>query len=444
MSDLAISGVEYFKSLAKLEGIKLTSLEAACRLLDLLGNPQDKIPAVHVAGTNGKGTVCAILAAILFSTGKSVGQTSSPHLVDVCERCLVNGWPASPQDFGQAVEAVVSVARQAELSPSYFVLGIAAAFYHFAHLKLDWTVVEVGLGGRFDATNALKQPRVSVITNIDYDHTELLGKSLQEIAANKAGIIRKSVPVFVGEMPLEAQSEIEKIAATVDAPIECFGRDFYYDSEISALVINGNQLPLSLKNFSLQGAHQLKNAILAARIALHLGLSQEAIEAGLARVRWPGRLERFQTARETEQVSEVLLDVAHNPAGILVLVDCLKSLLSQKEKRFKRLTFVLSILETKDWSAMLRLLEEAAEIFLRDFEVETKYVFTSSGNSRAVSPEVLREQISNGVALNDCEEAFRWALEDADSDTLVVVTGSVYLVGKIRPLIDDRPIRTIV
>src|SRR5690349_15775671 len=170
-----LKGVEYFESLQYLEGKKFSPLESVASLFEVLGNPQDAVPAVHVAGTNGKGSVCALVAAMLHASGKNVGQTSSPHLSSFTERCLVNGCPISEAEFETAVNAIVETAERENILPSYFVLGLAVAFCEFARRKLDWAVVEVGIGGTLDATNLMKRPEVSLITSVSVDHTDILG-----------------------------------------------------------------------------------------------------------------------------------------------------------------------------------------------------------------------------------------------------------------------------
>ncbi len=416
------TGLAYFESLQHLEGRKFSSIESARLLLGLLGNPQDAVPVIHVGGTNGKGSVCSILSAMFIASGKHVGQTSSPHLCSVTERCFIDGAPVDEASFGKAIDSIVRIAQENDLAPSYFVLGIAASFYEFSRRKLDWAVVEVGLGGRLDATNLVAEPVVSIITGISYDHTELLGTSLREIAWNKAGILRPGVPVFLGDMADEAENEIRRIAGERGCPVFALGKELLPSREDDALVYR----------LKLLGDYQKRNALLAVFVARHLGLSAEAIGAGIEAARWPGRLEFLSAvAFRGAAPRPVLLDVAHNVQGIEGLCRFLG------ECAETEICFVVSILSRKSWKEMIACLKEL------ELRHRVRWIFTDSGGSGAVSPQELREEAGAGEAIADPATALAYAFAHSNPDELIVVTGSVYLVGKIRPLVTEIPVRTV-
>lgn len=438
-------GLRYFESLHHLEGKRFTPFATARELLTLLGDPQDRVPAVHVAGTNGKGTVCAILAAILRSAGADVGQTVSPHLMDVAERCLINGQPQSRDRFGAAVEHVVRVAAGAGIAPGYFVLGVLASFYEFARLELDWMVIEVGLGGAVDATNTMARPLATVITSIGLDHTELLGGTLGEIAASKAGILRAGVPVVLGELPQEAREQIDRIANAIGAPVFAAGEEFFYREVEGELVYSEGVFPLRREHLALPGRYQFRNALVAIRVALALGIHAEAIYEGLRRVRWPGRLEEFTVARSDGAPVRVLTDVCHNPDGVSALLEHLREQIGAAD--LKQILLLLSIVDRKDWRSMLDLFQSfnaelaASGILLR-------LSFTRSGSPAAVPPEQLAEYFDpSGVGCSvfgEPEAALSAAVDGASRDTLVVVAGSVFLVGRLRPALTEQPFNAIV
>lgn len=460
-------GIELFDELHQLEGKRFTSLETARTLLAALGNPQDKMKTVHIAGTNGKGTTCAIIGSILRAAGYEVGQTVSPHLAHVAERCLINGVPQREEEFSLAVEHVLAVAAQLDIAPGYFVLGIAAAFYEFARLRLDWAVVEVGLGGLHDATNLLAHPAATLITTISFDHTELLGRTLSEIARNKAGIAKRGVPMFVGSVPAEAARAIAEECARAGAPVEMLGVDFTYDEKLGLVRTAGGDLRFERGQLPLEGSFQTRNAVLAIRTAAALGIGSQAITAGLKNVRWPGRLEWIPE-------KGVLLDVAHNPEGIEALLDYLTGSLtasakskdnreSGNQRRASEVQFVVSIVGRKDWRTMLDTFLKGA-MNLERCGIAVRFMFTHSGYTDAVPPEQLQEyflsalaerngDLENGslgcgseIRCSSCadpEEAIRIAVSSRPEDGVVVITGSLFLIGRVRALVTDEPIRSI-
>ncbi len=431
------AGLEYFESLHHLEGRRFTSIAHAREVLGLLGNPQNQLPTIHVAGTNGKGTVCALLSAILHAAGAQVGQTVSPHLTEVNERCLVNGAPQDPKEFGAAVGHVVAVAQSAGIELGYFVLGVIASFYEFVRLGLDWAVIEVGLGGLNDATNTIERPRATAITSIGLDHTELLGESVEEIAAVKAGILRPGVPVIVGELPEAALQTVQRLASAIGAPLFAAGLEFRYEPQDETLVYSKGRFPLKRSQLALPGRYQFRNSLVAVRIALELGISADAIYAGLQRVRWPGRLEEFLV--EDGRV-RVLTDVCHNPDGVRALLEHLEDLLSQGS--IDKLSILLSIVDRKDWRGMLELFREfAANLLQRGIKV--RMTFTHSGSSVAVSPTKLAEVYGSGLVFESPEAALDDAVTSASRSTLVVIAGSVFLVGRLRPRLTERPFLAI-
>ncbi|MDD2943084.1 MAG: bifunctional folylpolyglutamate synthase/dihydrofolate synthase [bacterium] len=406
------------------------------RLLEVLGNPQNKVASIHVAGTNGKGSVCALIAGMLRSAGKSVGQFASPHLSHITERCIINGLPIAEVDFAASVRRVRDVADKAGIEPSYFEIVTACSFLQFAELGLDWMVVEVGLGGRLDATNIMLRPAATVITTIGYDHTQLLGETLTAIAREKAGIFRGGVPAFVGDVPDEVKCELLRLAQERDLPIEFMGDDFVFDEAGSSLRSIDGEMPLPLEELALVGEHQRHNAMLATRVAQHIGVDELSVERGWQNTRWPGRLEMTSVGLSAEKADDagkvsVLFDVAHNVDGMNSLVAYLRQtpgLISDEQV----IVFLVSVLERKDWRSMLELLRGfAAELP----QSRVQFIFTDSGHHSAVAPETLAADFPYAIVESCPSSALQAGLHAAADGGLVVVTGSIYLVGKLRPLV---------
>lgn len=436
------SGIEFLDRLPAWDGKTKFDDAANRRLLARLGNPQDRVKSVHVAGTNGKGTVCAQLAAMLRAAGHSVGHYLSPHLRDVEERCLVNGRPITHQELS-AGAALVEQACQAEsILPTFFEAMTAIAFLEFSRRKLDWQVIEVGLGGRLDATNAIKHPVMTAITGIALDHMQVLGNTLADIAREKAGIIKLGVPVFVGAVPPEAHTEIERVAKAEGAPIEFFDENWFFDPAAQALRSADGDFAFEREIIKGRAAHDLRNTLLAVRVALSLKLPGTAIAAGLRRYRWPGRLEFADYHSPAGATTAVLFDVAHNPQGIEALTAFLFDFCYDRKKE---IVFVVSILSHKSWEEMVQQLKQFA-LKLHDFAgVEVKWVFTRSQHTAAVAPADLRRVCGSGEIEDEPEAAFLRACEIASANSaLVVVTGSIFLVGAVRPLVKAEPLQTIV
>lgn len=285
---------KYLDSLEKF-GINL-GLNRIEHLLKKMGDPQLKFRSLHVAGTNGKGSTCAVMSSILKEAGYRVGLYTSPHLFDYTERIKVNGRDISHRSFLDGIKKVKRAAERMKEPPTVFEVLTAVAFWCFAQQKVDYAVVEVGMGGRLDATNVIT-PLVSVITNIDYEHTEVLGKSLAKIAREKAGIIKTGVPVVTAESKSEPLQVMKRIA----------------QREGSLLIAINRKQPAMSSN--LIGTHQRVNAacaVTALRVA-GIKVSRKNIQDGLRKVLWPGR---FQIIAEKPLI---IVDGAHNPAGIKTL-----------------------------------------------------------------------------------------------------------------------------
>lgn len=302
-------------------GIKL-GLENIRELLARLGHPERSFKIIHVAGTNGKGSVCATLAEILRQGGYATGRYTSPHLHSFTERIQVNGEPISEARVAELTEEIRAVAEG--IPVTFFEFTTALALLYFARHEVEWVVLEVGMGGRLDATNAVT-PELCLITPICLDHAEHLGSDLAAIAGEKAGILKPGVPVVIGRQPPAALQVLLERAAALQAPVTLLGRELQTSSQGDRWSYHGRNWQLAGLEAGLLGAHQLDNLALAvAGLELlrsaGLLLSEAALRRGLALVRWPGRLEWWQGGRE------VLLDGAHNEGGARVLADYLRTL----------------------------------------------------------------------------------------------------------------------
>lgn len=369
------------------------------RLLELLGNPQDSLKFVHVAGTNGKGSTCAFLESILRNAGYKTGLFTSPYIETFEERIRVGGENIDMKSLTEATLKVRDAAKQVESEtgehPTEFELMTAVGFLHFANCKCDICVIEVGLGGRLDSTNVIS-PEVSVITPIGLDHVGVLGNTIEEIAYEKAGIIKPHIPVVCADQTKEALSVIKEIA--------------------------GERLILKkacpLFKMKMAGCYQQSNAELAACVAKVLAnqswqISEDDILKGIAEASWPARFEIF---------SNVILDGAHNVDGAKVL----KQSLEQYEPEKKRVA-VFGVLEDKDY---LGILDQVADMF-------EKFYIYEPNSPRSLKLDKLDEIVSrycNDVALcKSATDALAQAQQDTKkADQLVVCFGSLYSCGELR------------
>ncbi len=397
-------GLEHF-------GIKfgLSSIRA---ILESLDHPERAYRSIHIAGTNGKGSVAAMVDTALRAAGHRTARYTSPHLIRLNERFVVNGTPASDDEIASAVDAsraVIERLRESgvlQVQPTFFEVTTAAAFELFRRAAVEVAVLEVGLGGRLDATNVVT-PVATAITSIGFDHQQYLGSTLREIAIEKAGIIKPGVPVVVGELPAEAFEAIERIASERRAE----------------LVRAGAVLPAGYERVSpaLRGAHQLRNAAVAVALleaanARGLGVPHAAITAGLTEVRWPGRLD----LRRLDDGRELLLDAAHNPEGAAALAAFLRSSTAASSKP----PLVFAAMRDKAIDGMLReLLPEASAL-----------IATRASNPRSAEPRDIAAA-SRAVAPGlpaFAEPSRRAALDLAwQRSRSIVVAGSIFLLGDV-------------
>jgi len=412
-------------------------------LLQALDHPERRFPSVLIAGTNGKGSTAATLASILQASGLKTGLYTSPHLVRLNERIRVNGKEISDDDFASLHADVDRIAgrlvEREELPwhPSFFEMMTAIAFEYFAREKVDLAVLEVGMGGRLDATNVV-EPLVSVITDISLDHQKYLGSTVGEIAREKVGIIRPGGPVVTLPQQPEANDVIGNTildlgARAVNAvpyvpPVSPASPEYLVPSTEQGkpsfvyrypLQVLGEQI---LVEGPLVGRHQLRNVALAIAAAVELnqqgfnGITAKSIENGVRETRWPGR---FHVIQAQSGWPEMVLDVAHNPAGAWAL----RSALSERYED-RPLIFVFGAMRDKAISEMTEVLFPLAE----------RVIATRPQNPRAASPEEIRLAAARtGVELEEVEDvqrALERARELANAGTVVVITGSIYLVGE--------------
>ncbi len=392
-------------------------------LLAALEHPERKLATVLVAGTNGKGSTAALLDSVARAAGLRVGLATSPHLVAVEERISIDGTAIGADELADLLVRVLAAAETAGGGdPTYFEATIAASFLAFAAARVDLAVVEVGLGGRLDATNAA-EPILAVVTPIQLDHRELLGSTLAEIAREKAGIFRRAVPVVVAAQAPEARHELARQAAHLDCFL-CDASRAVVVERAAWLGFAGHDVRLRSPRASydfrlpLAGEHQIDNAataicsaeLLAARFP---AIDRSAIVAGIARTRWPGRLETIALA---DGATTVLLDAAHNPDGCVALARFL-------DRLGRPFDLLFGALADKEVERMLPPLAARAR----------RVTLTRPGSSRALAPELLARRLDEPSRVDVVEDPAR-ALEAALAarPSLLVVCGSLYLVGALR------------
>lgn len=386
-------------------------------LVDRLGNPQEAFPIVHVAGTNGKGSFSAMLAAVLKSAGLKVGLFTSPHLITPMERIRIDGRPISGAELGVILASVRAAERE---RASYFELMTAVAFTYFKARKVDIAVIEVGLGGRLDATNIVRKPVLSVITSIDLDHTKHLGSTVGEIAGEKAGILKRGVPFLCGEEkagPLEVLRTAAIKRCAILKSSELGWRRISIDWEGGRQVIESHSRRLPV---GLLGDGAAKNAVLAARAVDILNeqgfsISESSLKWGLGEVKWPGR---FQVLKQSNGRT-MILDGAHNPAAMQSFADAWSQSPWQDEA-----LFIFGVLQDKDYSAMIR----------RIAPMVARVIVTRPNSPRGLLPELAAKEFRKWgtpkveIVSQGMEALARWRASETPT---VVVLGSFYLVGEI-------------
>ena len=372
-------------------------------VLGALGNPERAGRVVHVAGTNGKGSTCAMIEAGLRAAGVRTGLFTSPHLVEPTERIQIDGRPVTPHQFCRAFETVRRAADSLDLDgpPTYFETVTAMGFWLFRECGVQTAVVEVGLGGRLDATNVVA-PALTVITPIDFDHEAFLGNTIQAIAGEKAGILKPGAPAVFARQRPEAEAVIESRAAQlgvrVRRAVEFVIRDLEVDARGSRF--NGIECPLP-------GEHQVDNAVAAILALEELGAPPE----GIAETRWPGRLEYVAPN------PDILLDGAHNPAGARALARYLERFAPHRKR-----WMIYGAMRDKS-------VEEIAGIL---FPLAGELILTAPVSTRALRPEALAEMAGRGRIAPSVKDALDLARRQADAEDLVVITGSLFLVGEAR------------
>jgi dihydrofolate synthase/folylpolyglutamate synthase len=398
-------------------------LDRMDRALSLFDHPEKKFPSFHIAGTNGKGSTAAIIHRILTLGGYRAALYTSPHLESFTERMRIGDREISPDEVTELAEEVRVRTAAADVLLTFFEYITVMAFVYFARQKIEVAVVEVGLGGRLDATN-LVAPLVSVITTISKDHEAYLGSDLLSIAREKGGIIKQGIPVVMGAVSDDVAGVLRGIATERGSNTYFLGRDFRIFLKNTGVFdytgIKQDYVSLSL---ALRGRHQTKNAAVALA-ALELGskvfpVSEDVVRAGLTTVLWPGR---FEIVRENPTV---ILDGAHNGEGVAALAEEV-----EQYRQGRTIKLLFASMEDKDWRLMLATLTRLAD----------EVVLTRVAMERSANPQLLAGQLSDKIrhwVIEDPRQGLKFLLDKARAGDLILIAGSLYLLGEIRPALRD-------
>ena len=412
--------LDYLYSLEKFGMIfGLTQVQ---RILSATGSPHKEIQAIHIGGTNGKGSTAAMMSSILQKEGYRVGLYTSPHLIRFTERIKVNGKEIEEEEVAALTEWMKKEIETAGIAPpfTFFDFTTAMALHYFKQKLVDLAILEVGLGGRLDSTNVV-DPLISIITNIAKDHEEYLGKTILKIAKEKAGIIKKGRPLITAATQPQVLRLFSKICQEKGTPFFRVGKEFRYArAEDGDFDYEGLNRKLWSIHLNLRGFHQIINAATAfgaMEVLEDLGyrVSTDAMIEGLREVEWPGRLEMVSSS------PRVILDGAHNPAGALVLKESL-----EKEFQFQRLILLIGIMKDKDIQSMLHLLAPLAD----------HIILTRPHTDRATPPSLLKKALGRSgkkaEIVEDLNEAIERGLSLVQKEDLLCITGSLYTVGDAR------------
>ncbi len=421
-----IHGRKKFKKHPDLNTIKL--------LLSILGNPQDKINAIHVAGTNGKGSTVSFLRNLFQASGHSVGTFTSPFIVRFNERISVNGEPISDNDLVSLVENIKPIVDELDIkmglqAPTEFEIITAMMFKYFADNPVDVVIVEVGIGGILDSTNVF-MPKVSVITTIGYDHMKILGNSLSEIASQKAGIIKPKVPVVVGNLPDDALNVVEKAAQKNNSSIDVLSKTFkvtkkYSSGWLEKFDFNNGILKVSDIKIKMLGDYQIHNAACALQayltyqILLKRHISVGDIKRGLLNTRWAGRFEELNSS------PMIVIDGAHNEPAVKELTKLINNHFDDKE-----VYIILAVLADKQYIKMIKLLLKIKNLHLILTE------FEGVGNRKAADLEKLTTQLNNDSVdfIANWQLAIARTTSQMSDEDVLIITGSLYFISDVRRL----------
>ncbi len=396
------------------------TLDRVLALLERLGNPQDRLPPViHVAGTNGKGSTQAMIRAGIEGMGKSAHAYTSPHLARFHERIRLAGELISEAHLTEILDECYEVNNRENIT--YFEITTVAGLLAFARTPADYTLLEVGLGGRLDATNVIAKPEITVITPVSIDHEQFLGNTLAKIAAEKAGIIKRGVPVVVGPQTDEAMEVIEAVAARLGAPLIAYGQHWHVTQERGRLVFQDERGLLDLPLPVLLGAHQVQNAGSALAVLRHLGADDAACEAAMTQPEWPARMQRLKTGPLVAAAgqAELWLDGGHNAAAGQALAEVLAGL----PKRSTHL--ICGMLNTKDVTGYLApLARQAASLTAVSIPDEVNTLPASKTEAAAKAVGLQASSAAN------TSEALA-AILAQDPQARVLICGSLYLAGHI-------------
>lgn len=416
---MCLLGINFLNALPAWNGRGGFTLAEMRKLLSFLGEPQDSVPAVHIGGTNGKGSVAASVASILGAQGKSVALTTSPHLSRINERIVIDGVSVSDEKLDHYSREILSACQANHLDVSFFEAITATFFLMARHERVDAIVVEVGLGGRLDATNAISRPEAAAIVTVDFDHEEILGHTIEAIATEKAGIIKEGRPVVTGRLPSDAARVIKEISSAKLATLHSFGNDFWTSSSGDSICTyherNGSSFTMQP---SLKGGFQVHNAAVAVRIGRILGVDSDACQKGISQVYWPGRLELIQFGN-----SQVLVDAAHNPAGMRGLASFLRN------HDWLAVPMLFGALKTKKWREML---DEILPL------IDEWWILEPDSSSAVPADEVVSYLISQGKVAKSLNREYEKALTILSRYERSVVAGSIYMSGGIRMHIVKR------
>ena len=428
-SDRAIEKIHEFSKFGSVLG-----LERMTELLSLLGNPQDQLKVIHVAGTNGKGSVCRYIYSVLLEEGYKTGIYISPFIENFNERIEIDRVCISDEDLAvytdRVLEAVSIRIKEGLQSPTAFAVITALALLYFKEKACDYVVLEVGLGGSGDSTNVCRKPLMTVITSISMDHMDRLGNTIEEIAAEKAGIIKDGCPVVTSASDVRALRVIERTAEehksmffeTTNLPIRITEEGISgscFDVDVQGVSFEGVRIAMA-------GRHQIDNAV-AAMCALSImeergdvRVSRRALYAGLAAARQPGRMEVF-----TEEKGPItIIDGAHNPAGAKALKDAVGSFCTDK-----KILMVIGVLADKDVKGMMDHFTDMTEDF----------IVTQPDNPRRLKAESLADMLrSRGctcIEAPDIKQAYKEACQRKDKYDVIIYAGSLYMIGKVRTMI---------